>query len=115
MDNGVYAIDSISNDEIRKKISNRESFILKDIELSFWGETIETLESMIESKGLTCRIYTKGRSAAIAGIAIPTPFTILGGAATAIATAAHNIATYDPDYEIAKNPATKTLTVTYKK
>ena len=55
------------------------------------------------------------RSAAIAGIAIPTGITQLGGLAVAAGTAIHNLATFNPDYEIGKNYVKSTVTVTYKR
>jgi hypothetical protein len=41
--------------------------------------------------------------------------TAIWGVASAAFMGAHNVATWDPDYEIAKNRVTGTLTVTYKK
>jgi hypothetical protein len=79
------------------------------------SEAVESLEKTIESRGLSCRVYTKGRAASIAAAAIPTPVTVLGGWASAIAIGVHNVATWNPDYEIAKNLAMGTLTVDYKK
>lgn len=71
---------------------------------------MKTIEKLIESQGLTCRVYTAGRIAALGVGAI----TIVGGVAAGLTIAAHNIATYNPDYEIAKfYPAM--LAITYKK
>jgi hypothetical protein len=75
------------------------------------SDTVTTIESRIEAKGMTCRVYTVGRSAAIAaGL-----FSGVVGVATAVGIAAHNLATYDPDYEIGKNLANNTLRVIYQK
>ncbi|MBP6720296.1 MAG: hypothetical protein KA173_15640 [Rhodoferax sp.] len=115
MDIGVYSIKSVSNEKIRSFIEDKKSFILEDIEVLNMSEAIETLEKEIESKGLSCRVYLKGRAATMAAAAIPISPTVLGGWAAGIAIGIHNLATWNPDYEIAKNPATGTLTVTYKK
>ncbi|MBL6972988.1 MAG: hypothetical protein ISR67_01225 [Sulfurimonas sp.] len=116
MDIGVYSIDKINNNDIKEKISNRESFILKDIENSFWGETLQTVEDIIESKDLKVRVFTKGRKASMAAMAAtPIPSVFLSGLASSLAIGVHNLATWNPDYEIAKNQITGTLTITYKK
>ena len=115
MDIGVYSIKSVSNEKIRSFIEDKKSFILEDIEVLNMSEAIETLEKEIESNGLSCRVYLKGRAATMAAAAIPISPTVLGGWAAGIAIGIHNLATWNPDYEIAKNPATGTLTVTYKK
>ena len=49
---------------------------------------------------------------------VPNPLfvaTSVVAAATAVGTAVHNLATYDPDYEIGKNPIKSKITVTFKK
>lgn len=115
MDIGVYSIKSITDEKIDNLIGTHESFVLENVDRLNMGEAIATLENKIKAHNLSCRVYTKGRAASILGIAIPTPVTVLGGWASAIGIVAHNLATYNPDYEIAKNLLTKTLTVTYKK
>ncbi|EIC30306.1 hypothetical protein [Methylomicrobium album] len=115
MDIGVYSVKSISDEKIGTLIDERKSFVLEDIARLNFGEAVNTLEKTIESKGLTCRVYTKGRSATVAAAAIPISPTVIGGWASAIGIGIHNLATWNPDYEIAKNIATGTLTVTFKK
>jgi len=115
MDIGVYSIEEITNNEISKKIKKHESFVLNEIEVMSFGKTVETVEELIESTGLKCRIYTKGRAAAIGAAAIPVSPTVIGGWLSGIVIGIHNIATWDPDYEVAKNMATGSLTITYKK
>lgn len=115
MDIGVYSIKSISDARIGALIDERKSFVLEDIGRLNFSEAVETIEKAIESKGLKCRVYTKGRSATVAAAAIPISPTVLGGWASAIGIGIHNLATWNPDYEIAKNLATGTLTVTCKK
>lgn len=75
---------------------------------------IETLERLIESQGLKCRIYTFGRIAA-AGASVAGGVTGLLGALSGIAMSAHNIATWNADYEVAKKLLASTIHVTYKK
>lgn len=57
-------------------------------------------------------MYTEYRSASMATIF--SPAAILGVGA-AIGIAAHNLATYDPDYEIGKNKVAGTVTVKHMK
>jgi hypothetical protein len=115
MDIGVYSIKDLSDADMGKLIDDRRSFVLEDIARTNMGEAVESLEKCMEARGLRCRVYTKGRSASMAAAAIPTPVTVLGGWASAVAIGAHNLATWNPDYEIAKNLAMGTLTVNYKK
>lgn len=115
MDIGVYPLNKMTEEQILELFKKRESFVLEDIGRTNLGEAAETLEKILRSLDLDCRIYTKGRSAAIAATIIPTPVTVVSGLASAIAIGVHNVATWNPDYEIAKNPAMGTLTVEYKK
>jgi hypothetical protein len=115
MDIGVYSINSTSDASIGNLLDQRSSFVLEDIGRTKMGEAVETLEKLISSRGMRCRVYTKGRAAIMATTWIPTPVTIIGGLASALAIGAHDLATLNPDYEIAKNLATGTLTVNYKK
>ncbi|BFT62385.1 hypothetical protein [Pseudomonas moorei] len=115
MDLGVYKIKDISNEEIRVKVKNKESFIL-DCEDSgtLFVRTHETLEKMIETEGMKVRVYTIGRVAAM-GAAAWTGWGTLIAAGAGAAIAAHNIATWSPDYEIGKSPLNKKIYVQYKK
>lgn len=115
MDIGVYSIKSISNEKIGILIDERRSFVLENIARLNFSEAVNTVEKIIESRKLKCRVYTKGRSATVAAAAIPVSPTVIGGWASAVVIGAHNLATWNPDYEIAKNLATGTLTITYKK
>ena len=110
MDIGVYSANEMSNEDISSMIAEKKSFKIKEIESDFFGDTVETIEKLIESQGLTCRVYTAGRIAALGVGAVP----IFGGVAAGLTVAAHNIATYNPDYEIVKLYPT-TLAVTYKR
>jgi len=114
MDVNVYKISEISNEKILEKIKKKESFILEKVESIKFHSTIETLERLIESQGLKCRIYTFGRIAT-AGASVAGGVTGVLGALSGIAIAAHNIATWNPDYEIAKNFFGSSIHITYKK
>lgn len=76
------------------------------------GSAVSKIEHIIESKGLSCRIYTYGRVAA-AGGSLFGGITGVLGLASAIGMAAHNVATYNPDYEVAKHLIDNKLAVTY--
>lgn len=107
-----FTSDELNEVTLSELISNRKSFkvvAVKDI--SF---TVNKLEGAIEKKGLRCRVYTEYRSAAMAGMAIPTGITQVAGLLSAIGMAAHNLATLNPNYEIAKNQINDTVTVIYK-
>jgi len=116
MDIGVYKISTVTNEEIRKKLKEHQSFILDCGEGggTVFVKTHETLEQMIESEGMKVRIYTIGRVAAM-GAAVWTGVGTLIAAGVGLAVAAHNIATWSPDYEIGKSPYNKKIYVTYKK
>lgn len=115
MDIGVYSINKVSDSQIDELLDQHKSFVLQDVARTNMSEAVESIEKKIEFRGLKCRVYTKGRAASIAAAWIPFPITAIGGLASAIAIGAHNIATWDPDYEIAKNLAMGTLTINYKK
>lgn len=114
MDVNVYDLNEISNELVLEKIKKKESFTLQKIDPMRFHSAVETLERLIESQGLKCRIYTLGRIAA-AGATVAGGATGLLGALSGIAIAAHNIATWNPDYEIAKNIFGSSIHVTYKK
>ena len=115
MDIGVYSITEVSDEVIERALDEKRSFVLEGISVTYFSEAIETIEKLIESRGMSCRVYTKGRIASVAAAVIPTPVTVISGLASAVSIGAHNLATWNPDYEIAKNMATGTLTITYKK
>ncbi|WP_214648592.1 hypothetical protein [Acinetobacter terrae] len=114
-DISTHSIKNLTDDKIKNMIDKRLSFIIQDIDRLKISGVIQLVEKIIESKGLKCRVYTQGRAAVLAGAAIPTPVTVIGGWAAGIAIGAHNLATWDPDYEIAKNITAGTLRINYKK
>lgn len=111
MDYSVYSINAVSTEAVGELIEKRQSFVLEGIARLNMPEAVASVEKAIESRGMKCRVYTKGRVAALAGeLAVP-----LVGWAAAAAMGILNLATWDPDYEIAKNPITGTLTIEYKR
>lgn len=93
-------------------IRKHKSFSVKSTNLN---RTARDVERMIENSGLRCRVYTENRSAALGAAAIPTGVTQVTGLFSAIGIAAHNLATFNPDYEIGKNIIDSQINVTYKK
>jgi hypothetical protein len=90
-------------------IRSKESFEVAGLSGRL-SSAVTTVENKIESNGMTCRIYTFGRVAAVGG-----SFFGVIGLASAAGIAAHNLATFNPDYEIAKYPIDNHIVVKYKK
>lgn len=108
-----FTSDELSSEKLDELIKAKQSFkvvAVKDI--SF---TVNKIEGVIEKNDLRCRVYSEFRSAGMAGALVPVPLVTVVGLATAIGVGVHNLATFNPDYEIAKNAATGTVTVKYKK
>jgi hypothetical protein len=76
-------------------------------------EAVIILEGLIERKKMTCRVYTANRSALAAG-SLFGGITGIVGLASTLAIAAHNVATLNPDYEIAKHKLDDKLSVNAK-
>ncbi len=108
-----FTVDDLSDEKIFELIAKKESFQI--VAVKHLGSVVHRLEAAIEKTGLKCRVYTEYRSATLAGIALPTGFTQAIGVYSAISIAAHNIVTFDPDYEIAKNKPRGRVSVFYKK
>lgn len=105
--------EDLTVEKIDELIRLKRSFIVVGVkDISY---IVNKIEASIETKKLSCRVYSEMRTAAIAAVAIPTPFTILGGLAAAAGTAIHNVATYNPDYEIGKNYLKSTVKVMYQR
>ena len=78
------------------------------------SSAVSKIENIIETQDLSCRIYTYGRVAS-AGASFFGGITGVAGVLSTIGMAVHNVATYDPDYEIAKHLVDNKLSVDYKK
>ena len=115
MDYNVYSIDRVPDEKIKSIISEKQSFVIEGISRTMMPEAVHNLEKIIEGLGFKCRVYTKGRLASVGMAAIPINPTVFAGWAAGIGIGIHNLVTYNPDYEIAKNYVMGTLTVNYKK
>jgi hypothetical protein len=114
---GVHKLENIPLDEkdrIVAAIHNRQSFKVVGCG-GRMSVAVQLMERAIEAEGLTCRIFSSGRKAAMAGMLIPTGVTQFLCAISAVGMAAHNLATYNPDYEIEKHPIDNYLLITFKK
>lgn len=100
-------------DSTRELIVNHESFEVVGLR-GRMGSAINQLEYLIESEGLSCRVFTYGRIASASTIVF-SGITGLVGLASTVGIAVHNIATFNPDYEIAKHLVEKKLVVKFKK
>ena len=93
-------------------IKERKSF-------QVWGlkgrmsHAVKFLEKVIDDEFLTSRVYTSKRALSLMTLVFP--WTMPVGIASGIGILAHNLATYDPDYEIAKYLVDTILVVTYKR
>lgn len=104
--------DEVSPDLLQELIAADRSFEITGLEAEgAMSEMIGRLETAMARLHKTNRVYTVGRSAAIAAAAIPTGVTQLTGAVAAIGIGLHNFATYNPDYEIGKHLMDKKLSV----
>ncbi|WP_439238611.1 hypothetical protein [Lonepinella sp. BR2919] len=92
-------------------IDQRASFEVCFVELSDMLPLCAELESLIENRGLTCRVYTQNRIASVLTGAIKRKWGILSLASIA----AHNLFTYDPDYEIGRDLANGRVRVEFKR
>jgi hypothetical protein len=103
----MIELTSPSNEIIEAKINNKESFLLYGVS----GEIIKycaLIEKSIETNKMTCRIRTKNRTIANALLF----FTVVG-ALGIVGQIGHKIATYDPDWEIIRDPIKNTIEVKY--
>lgn len=105
-----------NKNELLRAILAHENFSVIDADVA-QSVAVEWLEKVIEENGMTCRIYTKYRTGALAALALlATPITagvslVVGG----IAIGAHRLATRDPDFEIGKGMIGNSIDVTYRK
>lgn len=95
-----------------KLVRDRKTFSINTPNVS---RIADKMEKVIERVGFRCRVYTENRAAAMGATLIPTGITRAVGIASAVGIAAHNLATFNPDYEIGKNVINNQVSVTYKK
>lgn len=104
----------VTHDQLIDLINKDKSFEITDLENNM-DNAVEKVEAAMKSCSKKTRVYTAGRSAAVAAAAIPTGVTQVTGLAAGIGILAHNFATYNPNYLIAKHMFDKKLSVTFKK
>lgn len=100
-------------DKVEALISNRKSFSI--IEAKDTSSIADIVEKKIEAQNLKCRVRVSHRAAVLATALIPTGVTQATAVATAVGIVAHNIATWNPDYEIIKCLYDNKVEVEYKK
>lgn len=91
-------------------IADRKSFILIGIDIDDLMNASKLVEIAIENQGLKCRVYTRNRAYAAGAMAWTGVGLISLGS-----IAAHNLATFNPDYEVGRCVIDNRLYVTYKK
>ncbi|MFZ7135824.1 hypothetical protein ACLSZP_06540 [Avibacterium avium] len=104
-------LETLDSQTLNNLIQNKVSFSVKTEDFM---RDIDRIEYLIEMNGFTCRVYTENRVAGI-GAAIFSGIGTLIGTATAVGIAIHNIATYNPDFEIGRDFINSRINVSYKK
>jgi len=105
--------DELQSGSAKELINKKSSFSILGLSGKM-SDAVDLIEEQIEKEGYSCRIYTYGRIAAAGGTLFG-GITGLLGAASAIGMAAHNLATINPDFEVAKHLVDNKLVVTYEK
>lgn len=99
-----YLYREVNDNQLKAMIAKHESFVLEVVNKSDLMQACSKMEDLIEAQSLSCRIYTEYRSAA----AVLQPWVL-------VPILLHDLATYNPDYEIGRNVITNEVSVTYKK
>lgn len=105
-----FTADELTPEKVDGLISRNDSFQV--VSVGNISSVVSKIEGRIEKMGLKCRVYTEYRSATMAATFSPAALVGLG---SALAIGVHNLATFNPDYEIGKNKVAGTVTVLYKK
>jgi len=101
----MIELQNPSDESIKNSIVKKETFTVH----ATGGDLLEyctRIESLLESANMSCRVRTKNRTAINTG-ALLTGVGVFGF----LAQAAHNIATYNPDWEIIRNPLNNKIEV----
>lgn len=102
----------LESGEAKQLVANHKSFEIVGLS-GRMSSAVALIETVIENQDLKCRVYIYGRVAA-AGASFFGGITGVAGIASAVGMAAHNLATFNPDYEIAKHKIDNKLSVNYK-
>lgn len=105
--------DELTAEKLSELIKSEKTFEVTGLSGRI-SEATSWVENKIESEGLRVRVYTYGRVAAAGGTLFGGITGVLG-LASVVGMAAHNLATLNPDYEIAKHLVDNMLTVKYCK
>jgi len=105
-----FTADELTLEKLDTLAMQHESFQV--VAVSNISAVVEKIEGRLEKQDLKCRVYSEYRSAAMAATFSPAAVVGLGAA---VGIGLHNLATFNPDYEIAKNKLAGTVTVLYKK
>lgn len=92
-------------------INHRASFEIHQVPFSEMFSICGELEEYIENQNLKCRIYTEKRYTSLLAGALNKQYGVL----SAVLMLAHNLITWDPDYEISRDLANNRINVKYKK
>ena len=100
-------LDNPSNESIEKEIAEKGSFtvhVINDDILDYCSR----IEHIIEASDMSCRVRTKNRTLINFGL-------VLGGVGLAgfMAQMLHNMVTFNPDWEVIRNPLNNQIQVTY--
>jgi hypothetical protein len=107
--NSIISASELTDILLDQLITNKKSFQV--VGVSDIGKVVHKVEGRVERNGFSCRVYTEYRATALAGEMVAGGLGVLAAAGMAI----HNLATYNPDYEIGKNKLNSSVSVTYKK
>jgi hypothetical protein len=105
--------EDLSTSTLTQLINRKETFEVVGLGGRLLS-AVKTVENKIEASGMTCRVFTAGRIGAVAGSFFG-GITGAVGILSAASIALHNIATFNPDYEIEKNPIDNRIVVKFKK
>lgn len=105
-----FTADEITLEKLITLIDARKSFQV--VAVSNISAVVEKIEGRVEKAGLRCRVFTEYRAASMAATFSPAAMVGLGAV---VGIGLHNLATFNPDYEIGKNKLAGTVTVKYMK
>jgi hypothetical protein len=107
-DSGEVNASELSKELLDFLLRNSASFTVRAV--PDLAAVVQRVENRIEELGMKCRVYTENRAVVAGGVAF-TPVGLAGVAAIAV----HTVATWNPDYEIGKNPLSNCVSVSCKK